>query len=93
MTRFELATPRPPDVCATGLRYIPKKLLVNSYKSILNDKGPLTDNFVVEVSGFEPLTPAMSRRYSNQLSYTSIMLFFKSGRKVKNFLVFPKINF
>ncbi len=25
MTRFELATPRPPDVCATGLRYIPKK--------------------------------------------------------------------
>jgi hypothetical protein len=24
MTRFELATPRPPDVCATGLRYIPK---------------------------------------------------------------------
>src|SRR3954453_7194284 len=23
MTRFELATPRPPDVCATGLRYIP----------------------------------------------------------------------
>ena len=26
MTRFELATPRPPDVCATGLRYIPKFL-------------------------------------------------------------------
>jgi hypothetical protein len=25
MTRFELATPRPPDVCATGLRYIPKQ--------------------------------------------------------------------
>jgi site-specific DNA recombinase len=25
MTRFELATPRPPDVCATGLRYIPKR--------------------------------------------------------------------
>ena len=24
MTRFELATPRPPDVCATGLRYVPK---------------------------------------------------------------------
>ena len=24
MTRFELATTRPPDVCATGLRYIPK---------------------------------------------------------------------
>jgi hypothetical protein len=23
MTRFELATPRPPGVCATGLRYIP----------------------------------------------------------------------
>ena len=22
-TRFELATPRPPDVCATGLRYVP----------------------------------------------------------------------
>ena len=27
MTRFELATPRPPDVCATGLRYIPKFFL------------------------------------------------------------------
>ena len=27
MTRFELATPRPPDVCATGLRYIPKNQL------------------------------------------------------------------
>ncbi len=27
MTRFELATPRPPDVCATGLRYIPKIML------------------------------------------------------------------
>jgi site-specific DNA recombinase len=25
MTRFELATPRPPDVCATGLRHIPIK--------------------------------------------------------------------
>ncbi len=25
-TRFELATPRPPDVCATGLRYVPKKI-------------------------------------------------------------------
>lgn len=24
MTGFEPATPRPPDVCATGLRYIPK---------------------------------------------------------------------
>gem|GEM_PF-4134168 len=31
MTRFELATPRPPDVCATGLRYIP-----NYCKSIGN---------------------------------------------------------
>jgi hypothetical protein len=30
MTRFELATPRPPDVCATGLRYIPKKLWLNA---------------------------------------------------------------
>ena len=27
MTRFELATPRPPDVCATGLRYIPLHFL------------------------------------------------------------------
>ena len=27
MTRFELATPRPPDVCATKLRYIPISLL------------------------------------------------------------------
>ena len=30
MTRFELATPRPPDVCATGLRYIPKNQALNS---------------------------------------------------------------
>ena len=27
MTRFELATPRPPDVCATGLRYIPQLII------------------------------------------------------------------
>ena len=31
MTRFELATPRPPDVCATGLRYIPKKFISVKY--------------------------------------------------------------
>src|ERR1035437_1953098 len=31
MTRFELATPRPPDVCATGLRYIPKKFIPVKY--------------------------------------------------------------
>ena len=34
-TRFELATPRPPDVCATGLRYVPNYtrllLLVNIF--------------------------------------------------------------
>ncbi len=29
MTRFELATPRPPDVCATGLRYIPNNWTAN----------------------------------------------------------------
>ncbi len=34
MTRFELATPRPPDVCATGLRYIPKKFCANLLKFI-----------------------------------------------------------
>ena len=27
-TRFELATPRPPAWCATGLRYVPKKYLI-----------------------------------------------------------------
>ena len=32
MTRFELATPRPPDVCATGLRYIPKKMISKDQK-------------------------------------------------------------
>ena len=32
MTRFELATPRPPDVCATGLRYIPKKQIFEDCK-------------------------------------------------------------
>ena len=26
-TRFELATPRPPAWCATGLRYVPQKSL------------------------------------------------------------------
>ena len=31
-TRFELATPRPPDVCATGLRYVPKR--IHSYPDI-----------------------------------------------------------
>jgi hypothetical protein len=37
--------------------------------------------FFVEVSGFEPLTPAMSRRYSNQLSYTSKDAFLKKRCK------------
>ncbi len=31
MTRFELATPRPPDVCATGLRYIPNLAKIKQY--------------------------------------------------------------
>ena len=31
MTRFELATPRPPDVCATELRYIPNLTKVKQY--------------------------------------------------------------
>ncbi len=28
-TGFEPATTRPPDVCATGLRYVPKKQVAN----------------------------------------------------------------
>jgi hypothetical protein len=38
----------------------------------------ITYHFFVEVSGFEPLTPAMSRRYSNQLSYTSMRFYLLS---------------
>ena len=37
-TRFELATPRPPAWCATGLRYVPEKIYVQGLK-YLNDKG------------------------------------------------------
>ena len=36
ITRFELATPRPPDECATGLRYIP--LFVTRYWLIRADE-------------------------------------------------------
>ena len=39
MTRFELATPRPPDVCATGLRYIPK-YFIGSQKCVPLQAGP-----------------------------------------------------
>lgn len=35
-TRFELATPRPPDVCATGLRHHPKTLKSNLYQSFFH---------------------------------------------------------
>src|SRR5947208_3111199 len=34
MTRFELATPRPPDVCATGLRYIPNLANLGNYSAL-----------------------------------------------------------
>ena len=30
--------------------------------------------FVVETTGIEPVTPCMSSKYSNQLSYASIVL-------------------
>ena len=32
MTRFELATPRPPDVYATRLRHIPNNVLIPCFK-------------------------------------------------------------
>ncbi len=38
MTRFELATPRPPDVCATGLRYIPNTIGLQIYNLKLHSK-------------------------------------------------------
>ena len=31
-TRFELATPRPPAWCATGLRYVPKNPFITAVK-------------------------------------------------------------
>jgi hypothetical protein len=37
MTRFELAAPRPPGVCATGLRHIPIRMVNNSFQR--NRKG------------------------------------------------------
>jgi hypothetical protein len=45
MTRFELATPRPPDVYATGLRHIPnlalhrKQNLHNAFVAAANVNG------------------------------------------------------
>ena len=32
---------------------------------------PKNEDFLVETSGLEPLTPCMSSKYSNQLSYAS----------------------
>jgi hypothetical protein len=46
-TRFELATPRPPAWCATGLRYVPKCTLQTSRKVKIftsQDKPPFSQD-------------------------------------------------
>lgn len=41
----------------------------------LNDtKNNINTYIFMDVTGFEPVTPSMSRMYSNQLSYTSKFL-------------------
>ena len=35
--------------------------------------------FLVEINGFEPLTPCLQGRCSSQLSYTPVVIFFKQG--------------
>ncbi len=44
-TRFELATPRPPDVCATGLRYVPNLKRVANIGGKRKNSGYIAENF------------------------------------------------
>ena len=50
MTRFELATPRPPDVCATGLRYIPKPFIFHPLLGSMDERGIAK---VIEIFNFK----------------------------------------
>lgn len=42
----------------------------------------------MDVIGLEPTTPSMSRRYSNQLSYTSVFAYYIYFLTKYNFFVF-----
>ena len=46
--------------------------------------------FLVETDGFEPSTPCMSSKYSNQLSYASVpgLLYYKRNKNAIDFLKF-----
>lgn len=61
MTRFELATPRPPDVCATGLRYIPK--LKNNVENCFSNRRTAK---VIEIFNFK----------NSNLSYLSATFYY-----------------
>ena len=37
--------------------------------------------YLVETSGLEPLTPCMSSKYSNQLSYASVLIYYTRKEK------------
>lgn len=65
MTRFELATPRPPDVYATRLRYIPNDV----FKTVLL-KFSTTGNFFRKLQVVQ-FTLSLSKCYIPNYSYAA----------------------
>jgi hypothetical protein len=81
MTRFELATPRPPDVCATGLRYIPKNFRANLIPfgikkwttKHFNQPGIQTKDLLVGMTGFEPAASSSRTKRATGLRYIPLL--------------------
>ena len=72
MTRFELATPRPPDVCATGLRYIPLQV-ANVKAKIKNSKNAyhlFNSVFTKLYSGVSMMLPCLTSYQGDKFSST-----------------------
>ncbi len=51
--------------------WLPKRLPENISKKLEGRKVKLKSTTLVETTGIEPVTPCMSSKYSNQLSYAS----------------------
>src|SRR5476649_2384007 len=73
---------RRPPACKAGAlpaELIPQSYTDNRYPHLLprgNRSAPATAETVVGLDGFEPSTPALSRRCSNRLSYRPLSLSF-----------------
>ncbi len=75
-----------------------KTILVNLYNKAKNRGKSSVLGLLVETTGIEPVTPCMSSKYSNQLSYASVffttrLLYHKQKQNASPFLKFFDIFF